>query len=596
MKLPSFSYLTGIAKNSFSRFYVTLLFAICGSYLGMLMVNDNAGSNIGAVLSCSLGLSLSLAGSLFAERRGNKNLKHILSVATVGIMWAYWFWLAPSNEFEDINRTITYFVLVVVAHLMVAVAPYVGHNNRKGFWRYNQLLFSRFILSGIFSAALFGGLALAIGASDQLFELDLDRDIFLYLWIAVAGVFSTWFFVAGIPHDFESLNEERVFPVMLKIFVQYILIPLVFIYMIILYAYGLKILFTWQLPRGMVSMLIMSYSVVGILAVLLSEPLRTDASASWVRLFSRIFFRATLPLIVLLYAATWARVGKYGITESRYFLSLLGLWLGIISLYFVFSKEQNIRIIPRSLIVIGLLSVLGPWSAFSVSEYSQRLRLAHIMKKYNLTRAGTNKGVAMSADDSKEVSAIVAYFVEKGTIEKLQPLYLEPLSGVVKEIAPVTNEPGRYSWDQRRKLEKELSTMICTTVPQKDVEEDMIGTYSCNGTTEGFNISGYSRAHELHLYGSSDIAELSDSLSVQMKQSSEDVMLIIKTGDLESGQVDLTPLLQRLSKSKSSDQPADSLTVIGNGTMETKVIVRSISMSSDKKTPINSLDALILFR
>jgi hypothetical protein len=596
MKLPSFSYLAAMAKNSFGRFYTTLLFAICGSYLAMLMVNDNAGSNIGAVLSCSLGLSLSLAGSLFAERRGNKNLKHILSVATVGVTWAYWFWLAPSNEFEDITRTTTYFVLVVVAHLMVAVAPYVGHNDRKGFWRYNQLLFSRFILSGIFSAALFGGLALAIGASDQLFELDLNSDIFVYLWIAVAGVFSTWFFVAGIPHDFESLNEERIFPVMLKVFVQYILIPLVFIYMIILYAYGLKILFTWQLPRGMVSMLIMSYSVVGILAVLLSEPLRADASASWVRLFSRMFFRATLPLIVLLYAATWARVGKYGITESRYFLSLLGLWLGIVSLYFVFSKEQNIRIIPRSLIVIGLLSVLGPWSAFSVSEYSQRLRLGHIMKKYNLIRAGSNKGVAMSADDSREVSAIITYFVEKGAIEKLQPLYSVSLAGVVKETAPVPNERGRYSWDQRHKLEKELATMICTTVAQTDASEEVIENFSCNGTTEGFNISGYSRAHELRLYGNGATEEISDSISVEMKQSSEEVMLIIKTGDLQSGQVDLKPLLQRLRKSKSSDQSVDSLTIIGSGKMETKVIVRSISMSSDKKTPINSLDAFILFR
>lgn len=596
MKLPSFSYLAAMAKNSFGRFYATLLFAICGSYLAMLMVNDNAGSNIGALLSCSLGLSLSLAGSLFAERQDNKNLKHILSVATVGITWAYWFWLAPTNEFEDINRTITYFVLVIVAHLMVAVAPYVGHNDRKGFWRYNQLLFSRFILSGIFSAALFGGLALAIGASDQLFELDLNRDIFLYLWIAVAGVFSTWFFVAGIPQDFESLNEERVFPVMLKIFVQYILIPLVFIYMIILYAYGLKILFTWQLPRGMVSMLIMSYSVVGILAVLLSEPLRTDASASWLRLFSRIFFRATLPLIVLLYVATWARVGRYGITESRYFLSLLGLWLGIISLYFVFSEEQNIRIIPRSLIVIGLLSVLGPWSAFSVSEYSQRLRLAHIMKKYKLALAGSNKGVAMSDDDSREVHAIVTYFVEKGAIEKLQPLYSVSLSGVVNEIAPVENERGRYSWDQRRKLENELATMICTTVSQTDVAEEMIGTYSCNGTAEGFNISGYSRAHELRLYGNGATEELSDSITVEMKQNNEDVMLIIKTGDLQRGQVDLKPLIQRLRISKNSDQHVDSLTLFSVGAMEAKVIVRSISLSDSKNMPINSLDALILFR
>jgi len=313
---------------------------------------------------------------------------------------------------------------------MVAVAPYIGHNERKGFWRYNQLLFSRFILSGIFSAALFGGLALAIGASDKLFDLNVNSDLYAYLWIAVAGVFSTWFFVAGIPADYNDLNEDRVFPVMLKIFVQYILIPLVFLYMVILYAYGMKILFTWQLPRGMVSTLILSYSVVGILAVLLSEPLRTDASAAWVRLFARIFFRATLPLIVLLYAATWARVGKYGITESRYFLSLLGLWLGIISLYFVFSKEQNIRIIPRSLIVIGLLTVLGSSSSFSVSAFSQSIRLQHIMKKYHLVRAAEGKGLSMKETDASEVDAFLRYYVDTNSREKIQYI----IAGAVGQV------------------------------------------------------------------------------------------------------------------------------------------------------------------
>lgn len=596
MKLPSFSYLAGMAQKSFSRFYATLMFAICGSYVGMLLVNDNAGSNIGALLSCSLGLSLSLAFTLFAERQGNKNLRHILSIATVGLTWAYWYWLAPTNEFEDISRTITYFVLIVVTHLMVAVAPYTGHNERKGFWRYNQLLFSRFILSGVFSAALFGGLALAIGASDKLFDLNVNSDLYIYLWIGVAGVFSTWFFVAGIPVDHNDLNEERVFPVMLKIFVQYILIPLVFLYMVILYAYGMKILFTWQLPRGMVSTLILSYSVVGILAVLLSEPLRTDASAAWVRLFARIFFRATLPLIALLYAATWARVGKYGITESRYFLSLLGLWLGIISLYFVFSKEQNIRIIPRSLIVIGLLSVLGPWSAFSVSAFSQRLRLEHIMKKYHLDRAAEGKGVSMSTTDATEVDAIISYFVERNAVEKLQPLFAEPPAKVVKEIAPVTNERGRYSWDERRQLEKRLDLMICTTVPGKAETDNVIRSFSCNDGATGFNISGYNRAHELRLWGRSDVGELSDSLSVRLKQDKKVALLDITRNGSPREQIDLKPLLERLHKAKDGDLPADSLTIVGQGDLQAKVIIRSINLSDEKDAPINSLDALILFR
>src|SRR5690606_24507962 len=136
-----------------------------------------------------------------------------------------------------------------------------------------------------------------------------------------------------------KLNHVNTFPKGLKIFVQYILIPLAIIYLLILYAYSAKILVEWNLPNGWVSMLILWYAVFGILAILLAYPLRDDTDNPWVRLYSRFFFVGLLPLILLLFIAVGVRIGDYGVTELRYYVVLLGIWLMMMALYFIFSKH-----------------------------------------------------------------------------------------------------------------------------------------------------------------------------------------------------------------------------------------------------------------
>ena len=45
------------------------------------------------------------------------------------------------------------------------------------------------------------------------------------LWIVIAGVFETWFFLAGVPKNLEELDESDDYPKGLKIFTQYVLLP-----------------------------------------------------------------------------------------------------------------------------------------------------------------------------------------------------------------------------------------------------------------------------------------------------------------------------------------------------------------------------------
>jgi hypothetical protein len=88
-----------------------------------------------------------------------------------------------------------------------------------------------------------------------------------------------------------------------------------------------------------------------------------------------------LPLIILLVFAIQRRVADYGITESRYVIIALTVWLIFITLYFLINGREQIRIIPLSLCLIALFITLGPWGIKTVSRNSQQERLASFLSK-----------------------------------------------------------------------------------------------------------------------------------------------------------------------------------------------------------------------
>src|ERR1019366_1190611 len=121
---------------------------------------------------------------------------------------------------------------------------------------------------------------------------------------------------------------------------------------------------------------------------LLVRPLEERAEYAWVKTFTKGFYIVLMPAIVMLWLATWKRVAQYGITEPRYFLVVLSLWLAGIALYFTFSRSRSIKLIPASLCAVALLTFAGPTGAFTVSRASQVNRLRNLFKRNELLPNG----------------------------------------------------------------------------------------------------------------------------------------------------------------------------------------------------------------
>jgi len=285
----------------------------------------------------------------------------------------------------------------------------------------------------------------------------------------------------------------REYPKGLRIFTQYVLLPLVVIYLIILYFYEAKILFTLVWPRGIVSYLIIGFSTLGILALLLVWPLRDDAEHTWIRTFTKRFFLAIFPLIVLLIMAIGRRVMEYGVTENRYFLIVLSLWLFIVALYFLFSRRKNIKFVPLSLFFAALLCGFGPWNAFEVSSLSQHSRLENFFQKNKMIVNGkaTKSKKTITKADQKEIASIVEYMIDVHGVESIQDLFTQDLAVVTKE------KRGEYFNKTDRVLALIGLDSGIEIAAIDDTEDDY--DFSCT-RTEGMTIAGYDYMLPLSIY------------------------------------------------------------------------------------------------
>lgn len=392
-----------------------------GTVIQMTSAITTSYFNTKLALISSLGIGLFFALSIMGQRYGKSLLFNSSGVVLLGLLWLIIF---PKNEvdFND-HYVYTFALLYLLVHLLVALAPYLTHS-ADSFWQYNKKLFINTFLTVVFSMVLAGGLELAVAAIDHLFVLNFDDDIYLNLfWIAL--IFgSALIFCLFNADGLTGLIQEEKFPKTLKFFTQFILIPLLFTYTVILYLYGAKIAITWHLPQGWVAYLVLTYGVIGTLALLLIYPLTTSKAKMWVHYYKRLFFYILLPLLVLLFVAIGVRIHAYGLTEGRYLVVALGVWFSFISLYFICIRQPQLRHIPYSMFVLGILVLLMPYfNLYAWSLRSQKQRFHRILVENNLLEEGKiNFDQPISSEVISNLSSKHHYLQEHGQVDFLTAL------------------------------------------------------------------------------------------------------------------------------------------------------------------------------
>ena len=283
------------------------------------------------------------------------------------------------------------FMYGLSAHLVAAILPFIRskRNSNQLLWRYNQGLLTQFIVAGLYAGILYGGIALSIFTFNLLIiKGAIPDEFFAYMAALVFILGHAFIFAINCTEDGENwVEEQHNYTKVLKNLVRYILIPIIALYLIILYMYMAKITWLWSLPKGIVSLMTMVFSVVGYFTVLISYPFQFEEDNKWLSNVYRRFSWLLLPLMPLLFIALYVRISEYGFTELRVALTYLDVWLLLITGYYAFVKKPNILVLPLTLLVLTLAARFLPkynfhrWSV--ESQESRLLGYLSTLKMYN---------------------------------------------------------------------------------------------------------------------------------------------------------------------------------------------------------------------
>lgn len=434
-KFPSIHNVLNATKKTVFRFPLEVVTAIIGTIFSILLIDTKYGDPnkelyTKAIMSSCLCLSLLLSVSLFfITSKKNKYYRFLISLLLATLTTAFIF----NFHKEPTNLEIQQFASLFISfHLLVSFAGFLPKkHNQEEFWEFNKQLFLRILTSGLYSIILYSGLALAILALKELFKIEFDEKIYGYLFFVIAGIFNTIFFLNGVPEIKNEKTLQLNYPIGLKNFTQYVLLPLISIYLVILISYEAKILITFSLPIGWVSYLVLVFAIFGILSFLLIFPISSQNGNLWMRSFSRWFYFLLIPLLGLLFWAILYRINLYGFTYERYYVLLLAIWLTIVVGYFLIQKDPKIKFIPISLCIAGLLSIAGPQSANNVSKNSQLARFETYMQKLDSQK--------ITFEQEQDLSSIVSFLTQNYGVEIMVPYAKTKLDVLLKKNTHPSN-------------------------------------------------------------------------------------------------------------------------------------------------------------
>lgn len=278
-------------------------------------------------------------------------------------------------------------LLAAAAVLLLMMTPGLPwrERGRRRSWAFGWRLVVRIIGIGLYAVALYGVLAGAVAAVISLFELRKPDHLYTDLAGAVFFAFAPWIFVGGI-HRLSAPPPDGV-PEGVSRLGRWLYAPVLVIYLAVLYAYALKVIATGELPRNLVSPLVIAAGLLGLLGAVLLEPVHEDDEHRGVSLLVRAIPALLLPLVPLALWALWARLNEYGWTEFRYARIAAVAAIGILAVAGTIRLVRRRRplqgTVPAVFAAVLLLSALGPWSAPALSRRDQTQRL-----RAELRRAG----------------------------------------------------------------------------------------------------------------------------------------------------------------------------------------------------------------
>lgn len=563
---------TGLG-DSFLRFPVT---AILSFSLMVILIIQNE-QNIDGIyeteqlrrlaMTSAVGMLLSISLKQLQERFWPEKSALLVTIPPTALAMAGYY-LFFTKELDMVNGL--RFAGTLVA-LIIAIFYSLRLKNHADYEPYVVRVFNGFFITVLYSGVLYFGISAIIFTINALFDAEIEGKWYLYFFLFVTFVFGALMFLSKLPKPSEDfLSREYSRP--LKVLLLYIVIPLITIYTGILYVYFIQILLTQEWPRGLVSNLVLWYSVVSAAVIFFITPILEENQVA--RLFRTWFPRILLPILAMMFVSIGKRIQQYGVTENRYLIVLLGIWVLVIMLYFVTRKHLTNIFIPVSLSIVALIAVYGPLSAFNVSSFSQNQRFTALLEKNSMLSSGqVVPGTDVSEEDRRNISSIVSFF-ESRDLDAIRYLDADFEYNEFQSVFGFSRE-SEYPYENQEYV-----------------------YLSSNMEANGMDISGFDYLFTMSNYMD---AVTYEGITAQQKDITT---LVLKRDDVVIMEENLLPQLMEIidkhqgQMEKGQLAPEEAVILLENDEAQVKVLIRELAArkASDKGLQFDNLSLTVLVK
>lgn len=480
------------------------------------------------------------------------------------------------------NEPFIYFSLHLVGFVAwVFFAPYISHLKDREqkdiqYTNYFTQVAWTFCMSAIVGGALMALWAIAISAVGALFDVNpIINEWKMYEnWAIIAlSLAAPLYGLIHLPRKDTTNTRDYVTNRFFDFILRFVVIPFVIIYFCILYAYSLKVLLNisdW--PKWEVCWLVIGFSVFGYLGYIFSKSYEEEHVM--VQIFRKYFPIVVLPQIPMLGYAIILRINQYDLTINRYFVVIFGVWLTIISLYFIIGKIKSLTIIPASLTVITLFISVWPWWVYQLPLERQYDRLINNLQKAEILKEGKIFVASDTLDAvlENDIYSGIEYVCRFEDCQRIEWLFADILLDVKKtdeknwQENPYNTEsakkyPGMNYWTIVQEVTKALG------IEQRYVgdinEERKYLSFNSKGNEpyeSPFIVTGYDKLYSIRTYAPGETPALlgdyvlinTDKEELLLKENNKETLFSLR--DINQA------LITRYHNSDNNSLRADELT------------------------------------
>ncbi|WP_036728142.1 DUF4153 domain-containing protein [Peptoniphilus mikwangii] len=401
----------------------------------------------------------------------------------------------------------------------------------KDYIAYALKIISSGIISVFYSLVLFFGMSVIYYSFKHLFGISISLEVYFNTAILIFLPFNCGIFLSGLPRCRDSFdNYEISKPI--KILLAYILIPIFTVYAIIIYLYFAKIIFIREIPSGIVTNLVLWFSILTTILLFILGKIR---DIFFVNCFRKVFPIAMIPLLGMMFYSIGIRVYQYGVTENRYFVIVGGIFCLISMLYYIFYNKNSNITIPVVLSALILLSSVGPVSAYNVTASNQNARLNKLLYENNMLKGDKIIPNSNVEEDAKEeIIEIVKYMSNNHRTWELKYI------------------PNDFTFDNEN-IEKVFGFKLDNI--EQAIENDEIFYYEPNSTS--INIEGYTKLMQFEFYSSEPNTSSIGSYEATLDNGKVTIRYINKDNKFDLTTFNVKDVFEKLKAIKKSNEIVD---------------------------------------